>query len=100
MINTLITFALFWGIFLIITLTTHYLYNVRMWGPAPFSYLDVFPFKCYRCATTWSLIVAYLMVGIFIKNLPFIVLGVILAALYGYGLNKTEKERFDNGNNE
>ena len=100
MINTLITFALFWGIFLTITLATHYLYNVRGMNIETWSYFDNYPFSCHKCMTTWSLIVAYAMVGIFIKNLPFIVLGVILAALYGYGLNKTEKERFDNGNNE
>lgn len=96
MTHTLLLIAIFWLIFFTITLTTHYLYNVRMWGPAPFSYLDVFPFKCYKCCTTWSLIVAYLMVGILLMKLPFAIFGVILSGLYGFGLFYDEKERFKN----
>ena len=94
MTHTLLLIAIFWLIFFTVTLFTHYVYNVRMWGPAPFSYWDKYPFKCYKCFTTWSLIVVYLMSGILLADASFTVLGITLAALYGYGLHKDEKERF------
>lgn len=37
------------------------------------------------------------MVGFIINNWVFAVFGVILAGLYGYGLWKSDKERFDYG---
>lgn len=86
--------VLFWAIFFAVTITTHYLYNVRMIEIKPFSYFDTFPFRCYKCCTTWALIVVYMGAGILLADLAFTLLGITLASLYGYGLNKTEKERF------
>lgn len=96
MIETILIIILFWAVFFAVTLLTHYVYNVKMVDIKPFSYFDNFPWKCFRCATTWFLIGAYLTVGFIINNWVFVVFGVILAGLYGYGLWKSDKERFIN----
>ena len=67
-----------------------------MWSPKPFDYLDNYPFKCFRCATTWVLCAAYLMMGILLADVVYTLFGITLAGLYGYGLWKSDKERFIN----
>lgn len=100
MLSTILTIALFWVIFFVITFLTHYIYNVRMLEIKPWSYFDHYPFICFKCMTTWALITTYIMAGVLLADLTFTLLGITLASLYGYGLNKMEKERFNNGNNE
>lgn len=94
MINTLILILIFWLIFFVISLTTHYIYIVRTIDIKPWSYFDTYPFSCYKCMTTWSLITTYVMAGVLLADLTFTLLGITLASLYGYGLYKTEKERY------
>lgn len=78
----------------------HYIYNIRMWSPKSFSYLDNYPFKCFRCATTWVLIAGYMIMGILLADVVYTVLGITLAVLYAIGLWKSDKERFDYGKKE
>lgn len=93
MIETLITIAIFWVIFFVVTATTHYIYIVRTIEIKPWSYFDHYPFICFKCMTTWALITTYIMAGVLLADLTFTLLGITLSALYGYGLNKLEKER-------
>ena len=93
MISTVLTIILFWVIFFAVTLLTHYVYNIKMVDIKPNSYWDNYPFSCFKCFTTWSLVATYIMVGFIINNWVFAVFGVILAYLFGYGLYKKEKER-------
>ena len=78
----------------------HYIYNIRMWSPKPFSYLDNYPYRCFRCATTWVLVASYLIMGILLADVVYTVFGITLAILYGIGLYKSDKERFDYGKKE
>lgn len=91
--NILIEIAIFWVIFFGISMILHYIYNVRMIEIKPWSYFDTYPFKCFKCMTTWALITTYMMAGVLLADLSFTLLGITLSALYGYGLNKNEKER-------
>ena len=100
MLHTLLLILLFWAEFFGITMILHYIYNIRMWHPKPFSYWDNYPFKCFRCATTWVLIAGYLMMGILLADVVYTVFGITLAGLYGIGLWKSDKERFENGEKE
>lgn len=93
MTHILILIILFWFIFFAITVTTHYIYIVKTVNIKPWSYFDKYPFKCYKCMTTWALITTYIMAGILLADMTFTLLGVTLASLYGYGLYKDEKER-------
>ena len=97
MLNTILLIILFWVQFFGITMILHYIYNIRMWHPKPFSYLDNYPLKCFRCATTWVLIASYIMMGILLADVVYTVFGITLAVLYGIGLWKSDKERFDYG---
>lgn len=92
--EVIFTIILFWVVFLIITSVTYFIYIKKAYTPEPFSYLDTYPFKCYKCFTTWSMVASYIMVGLVIKDILFIIFGVTISLLYGYGLYKTEKERF------
>ena len=47
--------------------------------------------------TTWALITGYLMSGILLADVVYTIFGITLASLYGYGLWKSDKERFDYG---
>lgn len=78
----------------------HYIYNIRMWSPKPLSYWDKPPFNCFKCCTTWVLIVGYIIIGILLADVVYTVFGITLAILYGYGLYKDEKEKFDYGKKE
>ena len=100
MLSTILTIALFWVIFFVITFLTHYIYNVRVLEIKPWGYFDHYPFICYKCMTTWALITTYIMAGVLLADLTFTLLGITLASLYGYGLNKLEKEKFKDDNNE
>ena len=91
--NTILTIIIFWAIFFIITAITHYIYIVRTFEIKPWSYFDHYPFICFKCMTTWSLITTYIMAGVLMADLTFTLLGITLSGLYGYGLNKLEKER-------
>ena len=96
MLHTILLIILFWAEFFGITMILHYIYNIRMWSPKPFGYLDNYPFKCFRCCTTWVLIASYLMMGILLADVIFTIFGITLSSLYGFGLYKNEKERFIN----
>lgn len=100
MIHTILLIILFWVQFFGITMILHYIYNIRMWHPKPFSYLDNYPFKCMRCCTTWVLVAGYLIMGILLADVVYTVFGITLAILYGIGLYKSDKERFDYGKKE
>ena len=100
MLNTILLIILFWVQFFGITMILHYIYNIRMWSPKPFSYLDNYPFRCFRCCTTWVLIASYIMMGILLADVVYTVFGITLAVLYGIGLYKDEKEKFDYGKKE
>lgn len=100
MLHTILLILLFWVQFFGVTMILHYIYNIRMWSPKPLSYLDNYPFKCFRCATTWALITTYIMMGILLADVVYTVFGITLAVLYGYGLWKSDKERFDYGKKE
>ena len=78
----------------------HYIYDIRMWSPKPFSYLDKARFNCFKCCTTWVLIASYIMMGILLADVVYTVFGITLAVLYGIGLYKDEKEKFDYGKKE
>lgn len=91
--NILLTIAFFWVIFFVITAITHYIYIVRTINIKPWSYFDVYPFRCFKCMTTWALITTYIMAGVLLADLSFTLLGITLSGLYGYGLNKLDKER-------
>lgn len=100
MLHTILLIILFWVQFFGVTMILHYIYNIRMWHPKPFDYLDNYPFKCFRCCTTWALITTYIMMGILLADVVYTVFGIMLASLYGYGLWKSDKERFDYGKKE
>lgn len=100
MLHTILLIILFWVQFFGVTIILHYIYNIRMWSPKPFDYLDNYPFKCFRCCTTWALITTYIMMGILLADVVYTVFGITLAVLYGYGLWKSDKERFDYGKKE
>ena len=100
MTYTLLLIILFWVQFFGITMFLHYIYNIKMWSPKPFGYLDNYPFKCFRCCTTWVLITSYLIMGILLADVVYTVFGITLAVLYGIGLYKDEKEKFDYGKKE
>lgn len=93
--NIFLLLTIFWGMFFGISYTMHYLYNVLYISPKDWSYFDNYPFKCGKCMQTWSLIASYIMVGMIIGNAEFAIFGVMLSALYGYGLYKNEKERIE-----
>lgn len=93
MLTTILYIILFWAVFFTITYSTHYLYIEKGFMPNPWTYLDYKPFNCHKCMTTWSLISAYIMMGMVFSNIVFTVFGVILSALYGYGLYYQEVER-------
>ena len=93
MIDTILTIALFWVLFFVITYTTHYIYEVRGLDIKPWSYFDTYPYTCRKCMTTWALITTYIMAGILLADLTFTLLGITLAGLYGYGLNKHKEKR-------
>lgn len=100
MLHTILLIILFWVQFFGVTMILHYIYNIRMWSPKPFSYWDNYPFKCMRCATTWALITTYIMMGILLADVVYTLFGIMLAVLYGYGLWKSDNERFDYGKKE
>ena len=100
MLHTILLIILFWVQFFGITMILHYIYNIRMWRPKPFSYLGNYPFKCFRCATTWVLVASYLIMGILLADVVYTLFGITLAVLYGIGLWKSDKERFDYGKKE
>lgn len=100
MLHTILLILLFWVQFFGVTMILHYIYNIRMWSPKSFSYLDNYPFKCFRCATTWVLIAGYMIMGILLADVVYTVLGITLAVLYAIGLWKSDKERFDYGKKE
>lgn len=93
MVETILTIVLFWAVFFSITAITHYIYIQRGIDIPDWSYFDMYPWLCFKCMTTWTLIAAYVTLGIIIKDALFTGLGVLLSALYGYGLYKLEKER-------
>lgn len=97
MTHTLLLIILFWVQFFGVTMFLHYLYNIKMWSPKPFGYLDNYPFKCMRCCTTWVLIAGYIMMGILLGDVVYTLFGITLASLYGWGLYKSDKERFEYG---
>lgn len=100
MIHTILLILLFWVQFFGVTMILHYIYNIRMWSPKSFSYWDNYPFKCFRCATTWVLIAGYIIMGILLADVVYTVFGIMLAGLYAIGLWKSDKERFDYGKKE
>ena len=100
MLHTILLIILFWVQFFGITMILHYIYNIRMWSPKPCSYLDNYPFKCFRCCTTWVLIASYLIMGILLADVVYTVFGIKLAVLYGIGLYKRDKEKIDYGKKE
>lgn len=100
MLHTILLILLFWVQFFGVTMILHYIYNIRMWSPKPFDYLDNYPFKCFRCCTTWALITTYIMMGILLADVVYTVFGITLAILYAIGLYKNDKERFDYGKKE
>ena len=100
MIETILVIVLFWMIFFFVTITTHYIYNVRPLNIKPWSYFDHYPYICYKCMTTWALVTTYLMAGILLADLTFTLLGITLSFCYGFGLNKREKERFADEDND
>lgn len=100
MLHTILLIILFWVQFFGITMILHYIYNIRMWSPKPLSYWDNYPFKCMRCATTWVLIAGYMIMGILLADVVYTLFGITLAVLYGIGLWKSDKERFDYGKKE
>ena len=100
MLNTILLIILFWVQFFGVTMILHYIYNIRLWSPKPFGYLYNYPFKCFRCATTWVLIASYLIMGILLADVVYTVFGITLAVLYGIGLWKSDKERFEYGKKE
>lgn len=97
MIHTLLLIILFWFIFFGVTMILHYIYNIRMWHPKPFSYWDKPPFNCHKCCTTWVLITTYIMAGLLLADVVYTLFGITLAGLYAIGLYKDEKEKFDYG---
>lgn len=97
MTYTLLLIILFWVQFFGVTMFLHYIYNIKMWSPKPFSYFDNYPFRCFRCCTTWVLIAGYIMMGILLADVVYTLFGITLAVLYGIGLWKSDKERFDYG---
>ena len=62
--------------------------------------MDKPPFNCFKCCTTWVLIASYIMMGILLADVVYTVFGITLAVLYGIGLYKDEKEKFDYGKKE
>lgn len=95
----ILIYILFWGIFAGVTAITWLIYIVKGFTIAPWSYLDRYPFVCYKCMTTWTLIVCYIMAGLLLSDYTFIAMGIALSALHGYGMDKLEKERkLDNDN--
>ena len=100
MIHTILLIILFWVQFFGVTMILHYIYNIRMWHPKPFSYLDKPPFHCFKCCSTWVLIASYIMMGILLADVVYTLFGITLAVLYGIGLYKDEKEKFDYGKKE
>lgn len=95
MITTLINIAIFWITFIIGVLFSHYFIKYITPHIKPFSPFDCYPFICDKCLSTWTLISLYVMIGLLINSILFIILGVILSGLYGFGKYKLEKERME-----
>lgn len=93
MTHTLLLIAIFWAIFFGVSFTLHCIYEYGTFEIKPWSYFDTYPFKCKRCMTTWALISTYIMAGILLADTTFTLFGITLAALYGYGMYKNDKER-------
>lgn len=103
MLHTILYIALFWAVFFVITKTVHYLYMERGFEIRAWSYFDAYPFICYKCMCTQSLIAGYIMMAFILSNWYFGIFGVILSIAYGYGIYKLEEERIvsdENGNEQ
>lgn len=86
---------LFWASFFATIYLTNYIYYGLGWHPDDYSALDTYPFNCHKCMTTNTLIAVYIMEGLLLGSIPYTIFGLVLSGLFGYGLYKTEKERFE-----
>lgn len=93
MLHTILYIALFWAVFFVITKTVHYFYMDKGFSINAWSYFDAYPWICYKCMCTQSLIAGYIMMAFILQNWYFGIFGVLLGGAYGFGLYKLEKER-------
>lgn len=95
MITTLINIAIFWITFIVGVLFSHYFIKYITPLIKPFSPFDCYPFICDKCFSTWTLVSLYVMIGLLINSILFIILGVLLSLGFGFGKYKLEKERME-----
>lgn len=93
MLEILINIAIFWITFIIGNLFSFYFVkyvtpHIKYWTA-----WDAYPFICEKCMTTWTLLSLYVMVGLLINSILFIILGVLLSLGFGFGKYLLEKER-------
>lgn len=93
MIHTMILTAVFWAMYFTILAVVWYIKEKLMWSPAAYGVLDFYPFICKKCLTTWTIIGAYITIGIILNNPLFAVFGTLLGIGTGIGMHETEKER-------
>lgn len=86
------TIFLFWFTFIAIFYGVWYI--LENYHPKPFSCFDLKPFNCRKCLTTWSMLAAYVSLGLLLNNYVFMVCGIVLSILAGLALYIDEKNRF------
>lgn len=59
----------------------------------PFGLFDVYPWKCRKCMTHWTLTALYASVAIIIGSWVFFVVGEIVTIAQSYCFHYTDKER-------
>lgn len=86
----IITIIAFWVI-LFIGLAIGYIVSEKL--VVTFGLFDVYPWKCRRCMTHWTLTALYASVAIIIGSWIFFVLGEIVTIAQTYCFYYTDKER-------
>lgn len=90
MIQTFILISIFWACYFT-GLTLGWIIPERL--VKPFGLLDLYPFRCRTCCTTWSLVAVY--ATYLFLHFNWVILGCSIFVTAGtiYGMHVTELER-------
>ena len=80
----------FWAIYFVCFFLAYYVADFCV---MPFGVFDVYPWKCRKCLTTWSLVASYGSVALMFQSWIFFLCGVILTAGQAVCFIITDKEK-------
>lgn len=81
---------IFWAIF-IVGFSVAYVVSEHL--VIPFGLFDVYPWKCRKCMTTWTLIALYASVALAMSNWILFICGVLITAAQTLCIIITDKEK-------